>query len=481
MQGVRGIGGFAAVIAAQLLITAPALAAPPSNDDFADRTALPAGAPSTMTGTNAEATFEVGEPEHPSDPGGRSVWFTWEADVDEAVRIDTCTTNFDTLLAVYTGTALNDLELQRSSDDGDCPNLGSSLNFAATSGTTYAIAVDGFDGDTGTFDLDISETDATLEVEKDVSMIEGDVGSSNAVFDVILTGPLPDEVTVDYETAADGSADAGTDYTADEGTLTFAPMDRRETVSIPVSGDTVPEPDEIFFFDILDSSGPEIGTSFGVATIVNDDGPVPSFSIDDVSVAEGNSGTSNAAFTVSLANPPPGQTLMIDYGSSGDSAQTNVDFDDVFGTLTFGPGESQKQILVPIRGDTNVEANEFFFMDIFDTNNAEISDDFGTGTITNDDESAGPPATDIPPQTITPPVTPPTPTSVCTVPQLKGEKLVGAKQLLAAGGCTLGGVKKKKVRKGKSGIVLKQSPGFGAVRPGGSPVDVTVSKRKRKK
>ncbi|MEQ2009067.1 MAG: immunoglobulin domain-containing protein [Limisphaerales bacterium] len=129
-------------------------ALPPVNDSFANRIGLVA--PNlTVTGTNTNATKEAGEPNHNTNPGGKSLWWTWTAPSSGTVTVDTIGSSFDTVLAVYTGTAASALTLVASDDDGG-GNLTSRLTFTATMGTTYQIAVDGYNGRSGSIRLTIT-------------------------------------------------------------------------------------------------------------------------------------------------------------------------------------------------------------------------------------------------------------------------------------------------------------------------------------
>ena len=133
-----------------------AFAAPPSNDDFADAATIP-GDSATVAGTNAEATAEPGEPNHDDDTPVASVWYRWTPSADYETTIDLCGSNYDSILAVYTGSALGSLTRVASNDDSSsCTVAQSRVEFEADGGTTYWIAVDGFGGATGTIDLDIS-------------------------------------------------------------------------------------------------------------------------------------------------------------------------------------------------------------------------------------------------------------------------------------------------------------------------------------
>jgi hypothetical protein len=126
----------------------------PANDNFAGRIAL-TGAIRTVTGSNNSATREAGEPNHAGNSGGKSVWWSWTAPSNGTYSVSTRGSDFDTLLGVYTGTTVTGLALVASNDDG--PNMGSTsiASFAATGGTVYQVAVDGYGGVAGNIVLSI--------------------------------------------------------------------------------------------------------------------------------------------------------------------------------------------------------------------------------------------------------------------------------------------------------------------------------------
>jgi len=127
----------------------------PANNKFAHAVALQ-GRPVMWTGTNATATREVGEPYVAGNVGGASVWLTWTAPTFGAVTINTHGSNFDTLLGVYTGNSVSGTTLVASNDDDPAGRtLTSAVAFNAVAGVTYHIAVDGYNGATGTIVLNI--------------------------------------------------------------------------------------------------------------------------------------------------------------------------------------------------------------------------------------------------------------------------------------------------------------------------------------
>jgi hypothetical protein len=133
-----------------LLAPGTASAAPPANDNFANAAVL-SGTFDQEGGTNVDASKEVGEPDHAGDPGGASIWYRWTAPNSGTYQVNTCLNNttIDTLLAVYTGSAIDSLTYITSSDQSIPCGDKSVLYFRAVSGTTYHFAVDGWsDGGT---------------------------------------------------------------------------------------------------------------------------------------------------------------------------------------------------------------------------------------------------------------------------------------------------------------------------------------------
>ena len=124
----------------------------PGNDTFVNRFVL-AGAGGALKASSAGATKQTGEPNHAGDPGGKSVWWRWVAPQTGPVSIDTHGSSFDTVLAVYTGTAVNALTAVASNDDDGSPGHASAVVFTAQAGTEYQIVVDGRGGASGDVSL----------------------------------------------------------------------------------------------------------------------------------------------------------------------------------------------------------------------------------------------------------------------------------------------------------------------------------------
>jgi hypothetical protein len=116
--------------------------------------------------------------------------------------------------------------------------------------------------------------------------------------------------------------------------------------------------------------------------IVDDD--VPKININDVTLAEGDSGGPTAVFTVSLSSTSF-RTVTVEWSTQAGTATTGSDFTPTSGQLTFSPGQTSKQILVPIKSDTVVEGAETFFVNLANATNAVIAGGQGVGTIVDDD------------------------------------------------------------------------------------------------
>jgi len=113
----------------------------------------------------------------------------------------------------------------------------------------------------------------------------------------------------------------------------------------------------------------------------------PRLSINDLRVAEGDTGTRAAHFTVTMS-PPSAQTVTVDYATSDDSATSGSDYDSASGTLTFAAGETSKSFDVTVRGDVESENNEVFFITLRNPAGATLEKTSGFAVIDDDDQIA---------------------------------------------------------------------------------------------
>lgn len=129
-----------------LLLTAFASAQSPSNDAFSNALIAP-GEIGTSSGNSSNATYEEGEPYEVEESAGRTLWWRWTAGNSGRYVFHTSGSNFDTILAIYTGSSVNNLALVDYNDEAMGASL-SRVTFDAVAGQTYHIQVDGW-GDSG--------------------------------------------------------------------------------------------------------------------------------------------------------------------------------------------------------------------------------------------------------------------------------------------------------------------------------------------
>ena len=216
----------------------------------------------------------------------------------------------------------------------------------------------------------------------DVSVAEGDAGSSIATVTVALLGASELTVEVDYATS-DAGAEADLDYTPSVGTLTFAPGDMEETVDVTVLADTTHEGDEGVAIDLSGELNATLADAGGLLTIADDDA-LPTLSIDDVSATEGDAGTTLVTFTVTKS----GATALAataNWSTADGTASSGSDYTSASGSLSFAAADTTKVVQVEVLGDLQDEVDEQFSVTVADPTNAMISDDTGVATITDDD------------------------------------------------------------------------------------------------
>ena len=227
------------------------------------------------------------------------------------------------------------------------------------------------------------------------TVTEGDSGSILATLTVSLSEPATQVVTVYYQTS-NGTATAGEDYEAASGQVSFAIGQTSKTITIRIFGDTQVESDEQFYVTLSSPVGAVLDDSLSSATstITNDDVPmapddvvIPVITINDVSVTEGDSGTSQAVFTVSL-DQPTSELVTVQFHSENGAAIAGEDYQAVSGELVFQPGEMTKTISVPILGDSVIESNEGFQVVLDQVTGATLASATGSGTIQDNDAPA---------------------------------------------------------------------------------------------
>jgi hypothetical protein len=271
---------------------------PPPNDNFANAQTI-AGCSGSVNGTNVGATKESGENNHLStttDPNGggtRSIWYQWQAPSSGSVTIDTANSGFDTVLAIYTGNAVNSLTPIAQNDDVVAGTVRTStLTFNATAGTTYKIAVDGYNnggagGDVGSVTLNWSASNCVASnVQLSQSTYSVNEGAGFVLITISRSGSSAGPATVNYATSDSagltscgvntGVASERCDYATSAGTARFAAGETSATVVIPIVNDALVESSENFSISLSSPSGATLGSPATATVTITDNDGAPS-------------------------------------------------------------------------------------------------------------------------------------------------------------------------------------------------------------
>lgn len=226
------------------------------------------------------------------------------------------------------------------------------------------------------------------------SLINSGLGTNaqTTTLTVSLSQASSQTVTVNY-TTADGLGLSTSDYQSAANTLTFAPGQTTQTITVRSRPDNAPEPAESFFVNLSSPTNATIGDAQGSVRLVDDDGGAvgPLMSItSSASPSEGNSGTTNVVLTVSLS-APSAQTITVNYAAQDITATANSDYVLAPGLLTFSPGVTSQTITVTVSGDTSAEFDELVRINLSNPTNVVLSNSQADVTIVNDDGVAGNP------------------------------------------------------------------------------------------
>ena len=233
---------------------------------------------------------------------------------------------------------------------------------------------------TGTLTIVDDDAAPSLSIN-DVSYTESG-SAGNATFTVTLSAASGQDVEVDYA-SSNGTATAGSDYTAASGTVTILAGNTTQTFNVPVLVDTLDEANETATLTLSNASNATISDATGTLTIVDNDS-APSISISNNAMTEN---ASNLSFTVSLSTASS-KEITVNYATANNTATAGADYTAVSATtLTFDAGQTSKTVNVGILEDTVDEDNETFYVNLTSPSNATISDSQAIGTIYDDDET----------------------------------------------------------------------------------------------
>ena len=213
----------------------------------------------------------------------------------------------------------------------------------------------------------------------DATVTEGNTGTRSATFTVSLSFVYNVDVMVHYATA-NGTATAGSDYENTFGEVIIPAGQSSSTFAVAVIGDRVWELDETFVVNLSAPNNATIGNAQGIGTILDDE---PLISIDDATVTEGNTGSVNATFTVTLSALSD-VDVTVHYATANGSA-TASDYTTTSGNLIIPAGQTSRTFSVAVTGDRLPESNETFVVNLSAPVNAGIADGQGVGTIVDNE------------------------------------------------------------------------------------------------
>jgi regulation of enolase protein 1 (concanavalin A-like superfamily) len=216
-------------------------------------------------------------------------------------------------------------------------------------------------------------------------------GEGSATITVILNAPAEETITVNYATS-NGTANADpeppdhpqADYTATGGILYFDPGETVQTFGVFIVDDAEEEDSETVILTLSGGNATIGGNNPAELVILDNDGSVPTveFSIEAYSVDE-DEGTATITVRLSAAS---GQTAMVDYATSDDTALDGLDYTAVNGTLVFNPGVTSQVFLVPITDDAEHEVDETIILTLSNPVNAVIGSNNPVPLIILDDD-----------------------------------------------------------------------------------------------
>ena len=197
------------------------------------------------------------------------------------------------------------------------------------------------------------------------------------VFTVSLSAPAAETVQVAY-LLADGTATAESgDYQRLRGQVSFAPGQTTQTISVPTADDDCQEGDEHFWLVLHKPRGARIADRGGTGVIIDNDTP-PKIYISNVQVEAGETAT----FFVSLSNPYR-EAVSVHYATVADGPAAMYQFEPVWGTLSFQPGEVAARVAVPTLPAAKNSTGGSFSVVLSDPQNAQLDKSAGTASFTD--------------------------------------------------------------------------------------------------
>jgi hypothetical protein len=234
----------------------------------------------------------------------------------------------------------------------------------------------------------ITDDDARKVTISTNSYLENEINQTRT-FSIDLNQSMENDLVLTYTTvdgAGTNKAVAGSDYNGTSGTLTIGHGQTHASVDVTVYGDYVNEADEDFNLSVSTVT-PGINFTGGKMTITNDDGNLSI--IASVDRNETNSSSFTMPFRVTLtSHPATGSPIYVNYATIDQTAKSigsDKDFDATSGTLTFAPGQTYQDINVTVYGDNVIEGDEYFDLNITNTQGVIVTNNTSRGNIRDDD------------------------------------------------------------------------------------------------
>lgn len=258
------------------------------------------------------------------------------------------------------------------------------INLALSSPTGTNLAL----GAPSTATLTIVDDDPTGDVEFAALSYEVDETDGNALVTVRRVGGAAGAVSVDYATS-DGTAQAGSDYTAASGALDFAAGQTQASFSIPLTWDGLDESTETINVALSNpAGGADLAANDAAVVHVGDDGasgPVQ-FSAANFSVGESDG---SVMVSVTRSGGSLGGPVSVDYATSDGSATAGDDYTATTGTLSFAAGETTKAFSVAVLGDSAQENPESFTVSLSNPTGGTVLGPTDSASVAIADDDAG--------------------------------------------------------------------------------------------
>jgi hypothetical protein len=326
---------------------------------------------------------------------------------------------------------------------------------------------------TGT--VTIADDDPAGEIDFKSLHYDVDEADGQATVTVERLGGVGGAVSIDYSTS-DGTATAGSDYAAANGTLTWAAGDSADkTFTVPVSWDGRAEDAESINLTLTNpGGGSDLGPNTVAVLSIGDDGASGPLALTSNAYSVGEA-DAVVTITVTRTGGSLGGPVTVNYATSDGTATAASDYAATSGTLTFGRGEASKSFTVAVTSDAVHEGNETFQVALSSAaGGANVGSPAGATVTITDDDAGDPPAT---------PGNPPATTVDTTAPALKLaakriQRALKTKRLAMSARCNeqcrLAAV--AKVRVGGKTIVLGRAK---AIAPSGTAAKIKLRLSKR--